>query len=389
MSTPGFNLIGYVSGNLGVGVTARAIARVILDKGYGLRILDLDPGADRGGYDTAFTPFTVPDASGLPFDVNLYVLPLGSFGPATDAVARQPGRLNAGFAIWELAHIPPTMRAGLSGMDVLIGESFFIRDNLRACFPDIPALYAAHPLYLPAEVTPDRRGLGLPEDGVIFLTSLDLMSDLERKNLFAVLDAFQAGPGRLPKAHLVIKMRDVSDGRGGSMLQPVKHLARSNPRIHILTDERSYRQTLALYASCDVFVSLHRAEGLGLCLMEAMALGKPVVATQYSGNLTYMRPENSCLVPYALTPVHGVMPLYDTGFLGPEAVWAEPDVAVAGGLMTRLALSARLREGLGDRARQDMASFEATARQGNFLDALLGLLEPAGHGRKRGGSGRP
>ena len=92
---------------------------------------------------------------------------------------------------------------------------------------------------------------------------------------------------------------------------------------YVSADEKN-----ALLAACDCYVSLHRAEGLGLTLAEAMALGKPVIATGYSGNRHFMTDENSFLVDYRLTNASG-----DCGPYPPGARWAEPDLNHAAQLM--------------------------------------------------------
>ena len=72
------------------------------------------------------------------------------------------------------------------------------------------------------------------------------------------------------------------------------------PNVLLVDRQLSRQEVYDLLSLCDAYVSLHRAEGFGLCLAEAMFLGKPAVATGWSGNLDFMTPENSCLVSYRL-----------------------------------------------------------------------------------------
>src|SRR6185369_6274208 len=99
-----------------------------------------------------------------------------------------------------------------------------------------------------------------------------------------------------------------------------------------------YDSVLSLYASLDVYLSLHRSEGLGLGLMEAMALGKPVIATGWSGNMSFMNHTNGCLVGYDLVPVAQTAThrYYQREFLGADTVWAEPHIDEASAWMTKL-----------------------------------------------------
>jgi glycosyltransferase involved in cell wall biosynthesis len=144
-------------------------------------------------------------------------------------------------------------------------------------------------------------------------------------------------------------------------------------RFHLIENALSYRDVLTLYASCDVFVSLHRSEGVGLALLEAMALGKPVIATAWSGNMTYMTATNSCPVTYRLVPVKTTLDVYAERVLGKHALWAEPDIDDAAAWMARLAADCSLRSSIGARAAESMARREQEAERGTFLDELLAI----------------
>src|SRR5262249_31945748 len=128
---------------------------------------------------------------------------------------------------------------------------------------------------------------------------------------------------------------------------------------------------LALIASVDGFVSLHRAEGLGLVPLEAMALGKPVVATAWSGNLDFMTPDNSMLVPARQVPVAGAdAGAYRADRIGEGQTWANPDLRAAAAALRQLAESAIFRAQLGGRARASALEYSAVARRGAAFDTL-------------------
>ena len=103
-------------------------------------------------------------------------------------------------------------------------------------------------------------------------------------------------------------------------------------------------------AACDCYVSLHRAEGFGLTMAEAMAIGKPVIATGYSGNVDFMSGENSYLVDYALGRVGPDCEIYP-----PEGEWAEPSIEHAAELMRRVRDEPAEAAAKGGRARADVA----------------------------------
>ena len=136
----------------------------------------------------------------------------------------------------------------------------------------------------------------------------------------------------------------------------------------------TFPDVLSLYASADVYVSLHRSEGLGLGLLEAMMLGTPVLATGYSGNMDFMTAENSALVGYDLVGVGGTtVGSYSAAAVGEEQLWAEPHLAEAVQWMQRLASDTDLRRRLADAGR---AAAEATAtrpERSAAIDQLLAL----------------
>ncbi len=140
-------------------------------------------------------------------------------------------------------------------------------------------------------------------------------------------------------------------------------------RIRVLPISLNYRETLTLYASCDVYVSLHRSEGLGLVPLECMLLGKPVIATAWSGNMSYMNHRNSCLVGYDLVDYSGVGA--DGRFkLRSKVRWANPRVEEAAAWMRRLVYDEMLREHVGRKAMEDGRTYNEQAKAGQFLEEI-------------------
>jgi glycosyltransferase involved in cell wall biosynthesis len=140
-----------------------------------------------------------------------------------------------------------------------------------------------------------------------------------------------------------------------------------------------YRQVLTLYASCDVLVSLHRAEGLGLALLEGMTLGLPVIATGWSGNMDFMTSENSCPVGFSMVPVHSsTQPAYGRANSG-EQIWAEPDLGEAAEWMRRLAADPGLRASIGAKGRADAERIRAEHDRGAVFDELASMRPDPEH----------
>jgi glycosyltransferase involved in cell wall biosynthesis len=155
-----------------------------------------------------------------------------------------------------------------------------------------------------------KADLGIPPANYVFLFMFDMCSQMARKNPLGVIEAFRRAFGRHDKASLVIKV-----SRGRSHPQEFAQLEEA-ARVAgvILVDEvLSRARAYGFIEMCDCFVSLHRAEGFGLCLAEAMLMGKPAIATNYSGNLAFMHPGNSLLVDYELIDIAADNPIYKAG----------------------------------------------------------------------------
>lgn len=371
----GINVISYVSGNLGIGVTARNVVRLLQERGCAVSILDLDPGLGRKDYDRSYAALTVETVAQLPHAINLIVLPPAAIGDLLPMIVTQkPNAMNAGFCMWELPVLPEAWIRPMQALDVLVAESDFIRYAFEFNLSDVVTIPAVHPVYLPPGIGPDRARFGLPEDAVIFFTGFEPVSDPQRKNPFAAVRAFLAACGNDPRAHLVIKFNNAMvNGAVHPVVRELRELCAGHPRIRFMTETLTYADVLCLYASCDVFVSLHRSEGLGLGPMEAMALGRPALATAWSGNMSYMDHTNSCLVGYRLIPVDGSIGHYSRETLGRETVWAEPNVDEAAAWMRRLVDDAGFRAGLGRKAAADVAQHHARAREGRWVDELMAI----------------
>ena len=184
-----------------------------------------------------------------------------------------------------------------------------------------------------------RDQLGLPTDRFIFLFYFDACSILERKNPWAVLRAFQQAFGKPTSDPLLVfklNNRDLTVGReaefglaAGIMDELQLALVQGNG---LLLDKRLDRATTSvLMASCDCYVSLHRCEGFGLTMAEAMYFGKPCIATAYSSNLDYMTPSNSYLVGFELVQLDRSHGPYAAGDF-----WAEADVQHAAAQMQQV-----------------------------------------------------
>jgi glycosyltransferase involved in cell wall biosynthesis len=238
------------------------------------------------------------------------------------------GGKHIGMWYWELMKINEPMRAALPYVDGLVAGTGFIRDCLVRS-SDKPVFLLPLTDIGIINATKSRTDLGLPEDRLIFLCTFDFFSVIERKNPIDAIAAFKmafvenAGPILLIKSqngHLLTEdlalITQAIEGR--------------TDIIHV--DQHVDEETQAAYLQCaDVLVSLHRSEGLGLHILEALLRGVPVLSTAFSAPTEFLDSANSALVDYALVPVKNGNGVYPTGYL-----WAQPDVQHAAHLMRKL-----------------------------------------------------
>ncbi|MCU1395082.1 MAG: putative glycosyltransferase [Ilumatobacteraceae bacterium] len=274
-------------------------------------------------------------------------------------------RRTIGYWFWELEDVPSTFQPAIDAVDEIWTGSQFIADAF-ARVTDKPVRCVPLPM---AEPKPSDRGrdtMGVPDDAYVFLTTFDQFSVPERKNPFGVIDAFTRAFAHGEGPVLLIKtMNGAKSWRNHERLL----LAVAGRSDIVMWDEHLSRpDQMAVVAAADCLVSLHRSEGLGLHCAEAMWLGKPVIATAYSGNLDFMDDTVAAMIPYELTPVrHG------EGIYPETAFWADPDLEQAAQWMRRLVDDPSIGIELGHRARARMRQQPTTAETGRRMAALAGI----------------
>jgi glycosyltransferase involved in cell wall biosynthesis len=362
-SRPGVNIVGYLQSETGVGEAARSLVRAFRAAGHPVACTTVRSHDDARQRDRSIGPLTgaaVHDLSVVCVNASEVESVQRELGPAFFA-----GRRNIGVWFWELEQFaaPPPALAAFD--EIWTGSTFAQR--AVAGVARVPVLTMRLPVAPPPPIPEARRLLGLPQDRWIVLFAFDALSVVARKNPLAVVRAFEAAFGRRSRrAHLVIKASRLE-------LAPEHHEALKAAVAQVggrLIDRYlDRREVSALFHACDTYVSLHRSEGFGLTMAEAMAIGKPVVATAYSGNLDFMTPANSRLVRW--TPAR-VGP--DAAPYPADATWAEPDVDDAARHLTALADAPELAATLGRRAAADLAASHGLAAVGRTLSGRLAVI---------------
>ena len=243
-----------------------------------------------------------------------------------------------GYWAWELPVPPREWRRFTHLVSEVWTPSRFAADSLGGIFTG--------PIHVvPHQVTPQPPRDRDPDRPFTVLVMADSRSSFTRKNPSAAVEAFRRAFGDSPSARLVLKL----NGRGAEV-DDLRSSVGDMPNVTTIAEFLDDGALARLYRSTDVLLSLHRAEGFGLPLLEAMSHGVPVVGTDWSGNTEFMTEENSMLVPYRLVPVTDAAGIYTTG------TWAEPDVDVAADMLRELADDGTLHARLAKSAHDTVAS---------------------------------
>jgi glycosyltransferase involved in cell wall biosynthesis len=348
---PAVRVTGYLSHTLGLGAAARGYAQALQAAGVAVSTasvplhhlelpLELQDGYGRHGFEDV-----AHDGAHHGFEivaVNAEELP--SFVERLGEDYFQGPRI--GVWGWETDTIPARWQRAFALVQEIWVYSRFMAQNIGAVAP-VPTIALPPPVQAPAEPVAPLR-LDVPEDGFLFLFVFDYLSTIQRKNPVGLIEAFKRAfaPGEGPR----LLLKTINGPLRPLAEEEVLWAAHGRPDIHVIDRSLSGAELNGLMAACDCYVSLHRSEGFGLTMAEAMAIGKPVIGTGYSGNLDFMNAANSYLVEYELGRVGPDCEIYP-----PEGTWAQPSVEHAAQLLRRVVQRPEEAAAIGARARADIA----------------------------------
>ena len=285
-----------------------------------------DPGADTTEHSATLLICINPDQ----FRYAAAFLPSGVF----------ENKYVIGWCVWELERIPHQWLAPLNILDEIWVPSEFVRRAFVSSGVTLPCRVVPPQLEPPSAADPDRARFGIAAETFAVLLAFSLRSGVVRKNPMAAVRAFLKAFPDNSDVRLVFKISDVDIE--AAAWKDFRAAVGDDPRFVFVTDFLSDHEMLSLFASIDVALSTHRAEGYGMIPALAMLSGRVAVATGWSGNLDFMTPDNSILLPYKLVPVDDV----DGRYAIEGTCWAEVDEDAAAAALRRLHVDHNFRDRL-------------------------------------------
>lgn len=341
---PGVDVVGFFNGEFGLAEAGRLLVRSLRSVNYPVStMLTTVPNHRNNHY---FPTENVWQHDTAIISVNSTELPdvYRTFGPDPFR-----NRHVIGQWFWELEEFPQRCHIGYEYVNELWASTKFIQETISKYAPaNVKVVHMPLPL-LPPDVDESikRDVFNIDNDRFMFLFTFDFCSSTARKNPQGVIKAFKQAFIENEGPILVIK--SVNEHVFPGQLDGLMAYAEGRKDIIFFNEHFDHAKVSALRNLCDCYVSLHRSEGLGLTISEAMCLGKPVIATGYSGNMDFMTENNSIPISWEYV------------FAGPNAFpyqadarWAEPNINEASHAMRYMYSNQAMAKKLGNQAKKDM-----------------------------------
>ena len=356
----GVNLIGNICAESGLGQSCRLVASALDKTGFPLSIYKYEQLGAEGQGDHSWENRLSKE---LPYDVNLIHINPHELGLAfiqQDASVWNY-RYNIGYWLWELEEFPDEWIPCFQCLDEIWAPSEFICNAIRKK-TTLPVRCMSYYVDVHIGTIYERKHFGIPEDKFLYLMMYDQSSCMERKNPIGVLNAFKmAFEKENQNVGLVIKINNPTP----ESRKQIRSVLDGYTNVYLIEETLSRDEVNSLTKCVDVVVSLHRAEGFGLVLAEAMLLGTPTVATNWSSNTEFMNENVACMVDYELITIEKDMPPFKAGNR-----WADANLDQAAGYMKKLY--------------EDKEYYEMIRKNAKeYAEEKLGMDQAAGRMRER------
>lgn len=323
------SVVGYLRTTSGVGEVGRHTMRALALSGLRVEGVDVDLGvvSDRGERGVeSWLRERGTGAVQLFANVNADQLPhvLAHMAPHLAEPAYR-----VAMPAWELEVFPDAWLPAFDGVDEVWAQTAWVQSMLVRKL-EKPILHIPVVLTLDPPPPLPRERFGLPDGAFLYYLAFDFLSFVERKNPRGALEAFRRLRRLAGRRRVGLVVKSLNGARFPEQAAAFRAEVDGDPDVVLIDETLSRDETLGLIAACDAVLSLHRAEGLGLLVAEAMALGKPVIATDYAATTELLQPATGYPVDYRLIPVRpGEYPMWE------GQSWADPDLDHAAWLMRK------------------------------------------------------
>ena len=318
----GWSVLAYAKAEFGVGEAGRRMAAAVAHIGCPYEVVPVVKTESRQQM-----PVDVALSPSIHYANTLTCVNADYMQAAWEYAGMRRGGHRVGLWFWEVDVFPAKWAPIMKTVDEVWVTSDHTKRAIDALGSRTRVRVVPLPVIPPSAPTSFTRSmLGMPEDKTIFLCSYDFFSVVRRKNPLDTIEAYRRAFG--PDDGAVLILKSINGHLRVPELEEVRYHAADRPDIIVMDGYLDAVQVQGMIELSDCIVSLHRAEGYGLNLIDAMVVGTPVVATGYSGNLAFMDSKNSFLVPYDLVEIGTGNDPYE-----PHAHWAQPRIDDAAALL--------------------------------------------------------
>jgi glycosyltransferase involved in cell wall biosynthesis len=326
--SPPLIVVGALKTASGLGQSARLCHDAL--KALGLPVYGVDVGPMLMQPDDA-VPFVYSDgrhlngAGTLILHVNA---PLMSLAMLAMPRALVRGKYVVGYWAWELPRIPDDWLPGLRYVNEIWVPSQFTAGAVEAICGTIPVRVVPHPVAISATKMLQRTQDG--DAAFLVLNVFNMASSFERKNALGSIAAFKSAFSDDPGARLLVKCMNCQAYPVGA--NRLRAACGDSANITLHENCVSVAELEVAYRRADVLLSLHRSEGFGLVIAEAMLHGVVVVATNWSGNIDFVSEHTGVPIGFDFVAARDPQGIYDFQDLH----WAEARIDEAAAALRQL-----------------------------------------------------
>lgn len=326
----GVNVVGFPQSTLGLGEDARMATNLINNLAIPVVTIQA-PMSGPPKFEHSVDHFI---SDKLKYNISLFCLP----PPDMYRLALEGGKhlldsttYRIGAWPWELPHWPAAFRH----LDKFVNEVWAQSEFVAATYKKlgtVPVFNMPMVVSIPKPTVDLRHALKLPTNTFLFYLLFDGNSWLSRKNPLGGIQAFEkAFPPNSENKNVGLVIKAMNINYDDVMWKKIQLIAKKDPRIYIINKRIERQDLINLMASCNCYISLHRSEGFGRVIAEAMLLGQPVVVTNFSGNVDFCNSTTAYLVDGELQPLLPGDYLFHEG-----QYWCDPDINIASKQLVRV-----------------------------------------------------